>query len=124
MINSTLSGNSVIQGGGGGISNGANLTVTNSTLSGNSADLYGGGGIWNIGTAQIGNTVLNAGEFGGTILNDGGTVTSLGYNLASDDGGGVLTGLGDQINIDPKLGPLEDNGGPTYTPPLPWQPGD
>ena len=43
-----------------------------------------------------------------TIFNNGGTVTSLGYNLASDDGGGVLTGPGDQINTDPMLGPLQD----------------
>ena len=40
---------------------------------------------------------------------------SLGYNLSSDDGGGYLNGLGDQINIDPFLGPLQDNGGPTFT---------
>ena len=50
-----------------------------------------------------------------TIFNNGGTVTSLGYNLASEDGGGVLTGPGDQINTDPMLGPLQDNGGATFT---------
>ena len=43
-----------------------------------------------------------------------GTVTSLGYNLSSDDGGGFLTATGDRINTDPKLGPLQDNGGPTF----------
>ena len=64
---------------------------------------------------QIGDTVLNADTSSGTIWNDGGTVTSLGYNLASDNGGGVLTGPGDQINTDPMLGPLQDNGGPTFT---------
>jgi hypothetical protein len=42
-------------------------------------------------------------------------VISLGYNLASDNGGGFLTGPGDQINTDPMLGPLQDNGGPTFT---------
>src|SRR5438105_5823180 len=47
--------------------------------------------------------------------NGGGTVTSLGYNLSSDDGGGFLTDPGDQINTDPLLGPLQDNGGPTST---------
>src|SRR5213079_1152122 len=49
------------------------------------------------------------------IFNDGGTVTSHGYNLSSDDGGGVLTGPGDQINTNPLLGPLQNNGGPTFT---------
>jgi hypothetical protein len=48
-------------------------------------------------------------------LNSGGTVTSHGYNLSSDDAGAYLTGPGDQINTDPLLGPLQDNGGPTLT---------
>jgi len=56
-----------------------------------------------------------AGASGGTIFVNSGAVTSAGYNLASDNGGGVLTGPGDQINIDPMLGPLQDNGGPTFT---------
>jgi N-acetylneuraminic acid mutarotase len=114
VINSTFSGNSSVGFEGGGILNGANLTVANSTFSGNSSPVWGGG-IFNFGAAEISNTVLNAGDFGGTISNSGGTVTSLGYNLASDAGGGVLTGPGDQINTDPMLGPLQDNGGPTFT---------
>jgi len=35
--------------------------------------------------------------------------------LSSDDGGGYLNGPGDQINTDPLLGPLQNNGGPTLT---------
>src|SRR5262249_26103077 len=51
------------------------------------------------------------------------TVTSDGYNLSDDNGGGVLTALGDQINTDPMLGPLQDNGGPTPPHmPLPGRP--
>ena len=115
--NSTISGNTV--GGymckGGGINNGGNLTLTNSTLSGNSAPSGQGGAISNTGQTMIGDTVLNAGASGGTIFNNGGTITSLGYNIASDSGGGVLTGPGDQINTDPMLSPLQDNGGPTFT---------
>jgi len=48
-------------------------------------------------------------------VNGGGTVTSLGYNISSDDAGGFLIGPGDQINTDPMLGPLQNNGGPTLT---------
>src|SRR6266478_5867850 len=44
-----------------------------------------------------------------------GTVTSLGYNICSDNGGDLLNGPGDQINTDPLLGPLQDNGGSTFT---------
>jgi len=125
VMNSTISGNNVGTAPppfayfGGGILNEGNLTVTNSTISDNTA-ANPGGAIYNSnfsggGTANIGDTVLNAGASGGTIFNDGGTITSLGSNLASDDGGGVLTGPGDQINTDPMLGPLQDNGGPTFT---------
>ena len=44
-----------------------------------------------------------------------GLATSHGYNLSSDAGGGVLTAPGDQINTDPMLSLLQDNGGPTLT---------
>ncbi len=123
VMNSTLSGNSAIASGGGGIFNNgyqgrASVGIVNSTLSGNSAGI--GGGIWNNGNSgsasvEIGSTILNAGASGVNIFNDSGTVTSLGYNLSSDDGGGLISGTGDQINTDPKLGPLQDNGGPTFT---------
>ena len=115
-----VSGNAANGGGGqpglgGGIMNGGvePLLIANSTLSGNSAD--NGGGIWNSGTLEIVNTVLNTGTSGSNLFDSGGTVRSHGYNLSSDDGGGVLTGPGDEINVDPLLGPLQDNGGPTLT---------
>ena len=109
--NSTIRGNSAGTNGG-GIYGGA--TVVNSTISGNSAGTSGGG-IYNTSSLVVGNTILNAGASGENIFNDGGTITSLGYNLSSEDGGGYLTGPGDQINTDPLLGPLQDNGGPTFT---------
>ena len=110
---STLSGNSALSGG--GIeTGGGTVLIVNSTLSTNSS--VNDCGIVNNGTAlKIGSTILNANASGGNISNYYGTVTSLGYNLSSDDGGGVLTSTGDQINTDPMLGPLQDNGGPTFT---------
>ena len=118
--NSTLSGNSAT-GNGGAIANtadappnNARATITNSTISDNSAT-GNGGGIYNaLAEFQIGDTILNAGSSGVNIFNSG-RATSLGYNLSSDDGAGILTGPGDQINTDPMLGPLQDNGGPTFT---------
>jgi hypothetical protein len=117
--NSTLSGNSAPSGGGGGIySNGffiaASLTINNSTLSGNSAG--DGGGIRNDNaTLTIGSTILNAGSSGANIENNSGTVTSNGYNLSSDDASAFLNQTGDQNSVDPMLGALADNGGPTFT---------
>ena len=105
--NSTLSNNYATLSGGGIEGGGA---ILNSTISGND-----GCGICVNGTLEIGNTILNASASGPNISNNGGTVTSHGYNVSSDDGGGYLTGPGDQINTDPMLGPLQDNGGPTFT---------
>jgi hypothetical protein len=116
IINSTISGNSAgdpdsygggIAADGGGVVPPA-LTITNSTVSGNSAASCGGicGG-----TVEIGNTILNANASG----NIGGTVTSRGYNVCSDDADGLLNGPGDQINTNPLLGPLRNHGGPTLT---------
>jgi hypothetical protein len=114
----------------------ATLTVVASTFSGNPASQSGGivndayscpdirsagGGIHANGgsltgaTLEMGDTILNAGGTGGNITNLAGTVISDGFNLSSDDGGGNLTNATDQINIDPTLGPLQDNGGPTLT---------
>jgi hypothetical protein len=71
-----------------------------------------GGGIYvDDGDVTLKNSIVSnnsGGDFGGA------SITSLGYNLDSD-GTGVLSGPGDFSNTDPLLGPLTDNGGPTFT---------
>lgn len=112
IVNSTISGNTAGNSGG-GIS-GTFLNIMNSTIRGNSAG--SGGNIYHLlFNLDISNTILNAGASGENIFNKGGTITSHGYNISSDDGGGYLNGPGDQIKTDPLLGPLQDNGGPTLT---------
>src|SRR5437660_1779497 len=118
ISNSTLSGNSASFGGGGGVNdntaNGtASITITNSTLSENtSANIS----MFKGGMLDIGNTILKAAASGVNLeIGKLATVTSHGYNVSSDDGAGYLNGPGDQINTDPMLGPLQDNGGPTFT---------
>jgi Right handed beta helix region len=115
IVNSTISGNSAGAYGGGIASGSFGMMIVNSTVSGNSAATCGGV----CGEVEIANTILNANASG----NIDGTVTSHGYNISSDDGSGHLNGPGDQINTDPLLGPLQDNGGPTLTHlPLPGSP--
>ena len=114
LSNCTVSGNSAPFYGG-GIHNVAGLSLSNTTFSDNSAKFGGSIAIGNPVTVSIGETVLKAGKMGGNIYNDGGTVISHGYNLSSDNGGGYLNGPDDQINTEPLLGPLQDNGGPTLT---------
>jgi hypothetical protein len=112
VSNSTITSNGAAVAGG-GIYNFHSSQIINSTFSDNSGSQ--GGSIYNGGAIEIGSTILNRGAPGGNILNSGGTVTSHGYNVSSDNAGGFLTGPGDQINTDPLLGPLQDNGGPTFT---------
>jgi hypothetical protein len=75
-------------------------------------------------TADLTNTILNVDVSRENIRNLSiGAITSHGYNLSSDaaggDGssgpGGFLNAIGDIRNTDPLLGPLDDNGGPTWT---------
>jgi Right handed beta helix region len=124
ISNSTLSSNSAAVGGGiynsGGRRSPASLSIKNCTISGNSAtgngsSIYNYGEIGFGGFVELGSTILNAGGSGENIFNEGGRIASLGYNVSSDDASGFLTGLGDQINTDPLLGPLQANGGPTFT---------
>jgi hypothetical protein len=110
ITNSTITGNSAHHGG--GIAGGGNIAHT--TFSNNSASIAGGA-LYLTSSLELGNTILKAGTSGVNIFNNGGTVTSHGYNVCSDNGGGFLNGPGDQINTDPMLGPLQNNGGPTFT---------
>ena len=68
------------------------------------------GGIRAGGSQSI-NTLLAANSPGG---NASGTLRDLGHNLSSDTSC-AFTNLGSMNSIDPKLGALADNGGPTLT---------
>src|SRR6266478_920823 len=96
---------------------GFEVTISGLTIvNGFSPDV--GGGILNFDalTMVLGNTILNAGTQGENIVNLGtGIVTSFGYNMSSDPGGGSLYAVGDRINTNPQLNFLADNGGPTFT---------
>ncbi|MCB0059159.1 MAG: DUF11 domain-containing protein, partial [Caldilineaceae bacterium] len=116
--NSTFSGNTAFGGGGdaggGGIHNrmGGAVTISYSTISGNGASFGGGIRNYQSGTVTLSHTIV-ANSLSDYPDCDGG-ITSLGYNLDSD-GSCNLTGPGDLPNTDPRLGPLQDNGGPTFT---------
>lgn len=118
---------------GGGISNGGMLTVSNSTFFGNHVGgLDGGGGVYNYGTATVVNSTIAGNSAGGpngagiqndrtmTLENSMVANNNVGYNCygAITDGGGNLSypdATCPGINADPMLGPLQDNGGLTWT---------
>jgi hypothetical protein len=116
ITNTTLSGNSAHASGGGGIyNNSGSVSINNATLSGNTAAGYKGGGIFvNIGASvTLQNSIVANSSTAG---NCHGTLTSQGYNLSSDNTCNFHFHIsGDRNNIAPRLGPLQNNGGPTFT---------
>jgi len=125
VVNSTISGNEAgsSAGTGGGIANSGLLTLSNSTISGNSS--AGAGGIYNGagGSVTVANTIVAANSGPPDRSDCLGALTSRGYNLLGNNGGcaGLIDGVnGDRVGtpgspLDPRLGPLQDNGGPTAT---------
>ncbi len=113
ITNSTFYSNSA--GYGGGIAN-ANvaITVTNSTLSNNGASGNGGAILTGGGTTALYNTIVANSTSGGNCYAIT-MVTNGGNNI--DDGTTCGWGLsnGSMSNTDPKLGPLQNNGGSTQT---------
>ena len=120
VVNSTISGNSGLVAG--AIANRQSFTTTvlNSTITNNTATSSIGGIRNNGGTVTLGNTIL-AGNTAPSSPNCTGTVSSQGYNLIGDNSGCSFTSAtGDVVGtsgspVDPKLGTLSDNGGPTKT---------
>ncbi|HRQ37844.1 MAG TPA: choice-of-anchor Q domain-containing protein [Chloroflexota bacterium] len=149
--NSTLNDNHASNNGGGIYSYSGTLTFNNSTLSGNSALYYGGGILLTSycplsgGVVILNNSTLNnnSAYIGGGVFRNNcskmlviagtiiagksntdcyGAIISQGYNIVGDSSCN-LNGPGDMNDIDPQLGPLQDNGGLTQTHlPLPDSP--
>ena len=125
---------------GGAIESSGALTLTNSTLSANRVAMNGGGLEWVTGSVMtlLNDTIVSntAGQHGGNLFVGGAhnssillkntllafgspnncdsTVATQGYNLESANSCGLSSGT-DLRNANPLLGPLQDNGGPTWT---------
>jgi CSLREA domain-containing protein len=136
LTNSTVSGNSA--GSGGGIANsplrsGAGLRLTNSTVARNSATQEGGGIFQTGGVIEdedqgfltLANSLLaqNSAPTGPDVLILKGAAFARFSLIGDGTGSGFTNTDGNQVGnvspngslIDPKLGPLADNGGPTLT---------
>jgi hypothetical protein len=132
ISNSTISGNMVngtsgFYGGGGiGFAHGAILTITNSTITGNVDNTFGGGGISSVGSKPFtlrnsivaGNTTANPAQ--GPDIFDSGTINVDFSLIGNGTGIGTITGANNLVGtsgspINPLLGPLQNNGGLTFT---------
>jgi hypothetical protein len=145
LYNCTIAGNTSqalsVYGGGVNVSNGT-LSLTNCTVSGNTAQSTGaangnstyGGGIARLsGTVMMANTIVAGNSVTGGSVSQGpdafGSFTSTGSNLIGKADGATFTAAtGDLVGaiatpLDPKLGPLQNNGGLGLTSvPLPGSP--
>ena len=110
---------------GGGILNGGDLQITSSTIVYNSASAENGvfgGGIYGSRPTRTDSSIiaLNSAATGPDFTGGGG-LQSTGYNIIGNNADAVISSQStDQIGtpaapIDPLLGPLSDNGGPTFT---------
>jgi hypothetical protein len=96
---------------------GSGATIRSATIAGNGGQgllLGGNGGM----VVSLVSTVLAANGGGSLGVTGSNTIVSAGYNLTDDDGGGWLTGSGDQTLADPRLAVLGMYGGTTPTRPL------
>ena len=122
ITNSTISNNQVTTTrdnpffGGGGIFSWGSVTLTNSTISGNSTANGDPAGIF-IDTfrgyyspsLELSNTIIANSVNGADCVNTGATIITNTNNLIED---GTCNPA---LSRDPNLGPLQDNGGPTFT---------
>ncbi len=93
------------------------LTITASTIVGNRVNVASGGGLYNEGSLiSLHNSIVanNTASTGTDIL---GPINSLGYNLIRNTAGATITGstTGNITGVDPLIGALSFNGGPSRT---------
>jgi hypothetical protein len=125
LVNTTVSGNRA-SAAGGGIWNNGGLRLLNCTVASNY--VFGvGGGVWNSTDGAVfqsrnsifgGNSSTNTNCSSSPCGDDiSGYFESFGHNLIVSSNGWINVGSGqaDLVGINPKLGPLQDNGGPTWT---------
>ena len=122
--NSTISSNMALGGGSGGSGGGGvyftfgsppGVMISNSTVTMNSAPMGSGGGVFQDGGAIHLFGSIVAGNPSGGDCAPVDAVFSDGSNLDGDGTCALDAALGDRIEAEPRLGPLQDNGGPTET---------
>jgi hypothetical protein len=120
VVNTTISANSADDRGGGIFINDGNASIVNSTITANRApsggNFYRGSDLaFGILLPQLKNSIIANAQSGGDCGSFFSPVLiSQGNNIESGSTCGFTTS-GDLQNTDPRLGPLQNNGGPTQT---------
>jgi CSLREA domain-containing protein len=126
VTNSTFSGNRAMLSGGGiyDALETSTVSLSNVTLTNNMADALnvgfgdGGGISHNFGFLLAQNSIIAGNtDAGGQAPDCSGELTSHGYNLIQSTTGCIILGdaTGNLTGVSPQLGPLQNNGGATFT---------
>jgi hypothetical protein len=114
LTNVTIVQNTAALDGGGIFSGIGSLTATNATIAGNITAAASGGGL--SGDATLTNTILAGNTAAGGAHSDClGNVTSTNNLVQTSADCTGLTPPADKVDVDPLLGPLQNNGGGTET---------
>ncbi len=115
LIDSTVANNTAgsASGVGGGIDNDGSLSVLDSTIAYNSA--YAGGGVLMRGGTMSALNSIFADDMASAYPDLRVNMTSLGHNLIENTSGVIGASSTDLTGVDPVLGTLQNNGGPTPT---------
>jgi LPXTG-motif cell wall-anchored protein len=131
LVDSTVSGNVALTVGGvfvngGSLSEDSTVDILNSTITANTTESGGPAGAALLGgfTPVIRNSIIAGnidlpGEYGDLDIQDTESELDVAYSLigvpSSSASAAVGAGIGNLTGVDPLLGPLADNGGPTLT---------
>ncbi|MFN8558771.1 MAG: DUF11 domain-containing protein [Dehalococcoidia bacterium] len=110
IINSTVSGNSAVDGGGIYVDGGGAVDLVNVTVFANTATGTGPNINAVTGTVRLFNTIVSDAAGAASGCAGGGTITDLGGNLVASACGAIAA-----VVANPQLAPLANNGGPTQT---------
>jgi CSLREA domain-containing protein len=117
ISSTTISSNTASVGGGGIYNWDARMSISFSTITLNQADAGHGSGLFAAagGLTEVETSII-AGNLDSDIDRDGfDAIASGGYNLVGFGNATDAFFSFDQVGVDPMLGPLADNGGPTMT---------
>jgi hypothetical protein len=123
ISNSTISGNTAPANAGGiyNLTTGVISSIISSTISGNTAGIAGGGIVnfsGGIISSLVSSIIANNTAPTGPDIDNAGAISSERNNLLFSNAGvpSIINGNNnDIVGFDPMLGPLQDNGGPTFT---------
>ncbi len=113
IISSTISGNRTTGAGGGVFVDGVNVSVSHSTITANASSEGGGIARDGVETVTLTHSIVAGNE--APVAPDVAGAATAAYSLIGDTAGATIAGDGNLLDVDPTLGPLADNGGPTAT---------